>query len=112
MSQGAVLPVVVNVTNTGTVAGDEIVMVFVSFPNTHGAPARQGAEGLRARQPRGGRGEAGDRSRCGCPTSITSRPIRRPAPPGHWVVETGPINIMVTDGSQLRRNLRLPTAQR
>ena len=34
MSQGAVLPVVVNVTNTGTVAGDEIVMVFVSFPDT------------------------------------------------------------------------------
>ena len=36
MSQGAVLPVVVNVQNTGTVAGDEIVMVFVSFPNTAG----------------------------------------------------------------------------
>ena len=31
MSKGAVLPVVVNVANTGTVAGDEIVMVWVSF---------------------------------------------------------------------------------
>ena len=37
MTKGAVLPVVVNVANTGTVAGDEIVMVFVSFPNTTGA---------------------------------------------------------------------------
>jgi beta-glucosidase len=34
MSKGAVLPVVVNVANIGTVAGDEIVMVFVSYPNT------------------------------------------------------------------------------
>jgi beta-glucosidase len=34
MGKGAVLPVVVNVANTGNVAGDEIVMVFVSFPNT------------------------------------------------------------------------------
>ncbi len=34
MAQGAVLPVVVNVTNTGTVAGDDTVMVFVHFPNT------------------------------------------------------------------------------
>ena len=34
MSKGAVLPVVVNVANTGLVAGDEVVMVWVSFPNT------------------------------------------------------------------------------
>jgi beta-glucosidase len=34
MGKGAVLPVVVNVANTGIVAGDEIVMVFASFPNT------------------------------------------------------------------------------
>ena len=44
MSQGAVLPVVVNVANTGTVAGDEIVMVFVSFPNT---TARRGPKELK-----------------------------------------------------------------
>jgi beta-glucosidase len=36
MSKGAVLPVVVNVANTGSVAGDEIVMAFVSFPGTKG----------------------------------------------------------------------------
>ncbi len=34
MSKGAVLPVVVNVVNTGTVPGDEIAMVFVSYPET------------------------------------------------------------------------------
>ena len=49
MSKGAVLPVVVNVANTGTVAGDEIVMVWVSLPEHDGAAADQGAEGLRAR---------------------------------------------------------------
>jgi beta-glucosidase len=34
MSEGAVLPVYVNVKNTGSVAGDEIVMLWVSFPNS------------------------------------------------------------------------------
>ncbi len=34
MSQGAVLPVYADVTNTGSVAGDEVVMLFVSFPNS------------------------------------------------------------------------------
>ena len=43
MSKGAVLPVVVNVANTGTVAGDEIVMVFVSFPE-HDGRARPAKE--------------------------------------------------------------------
>ena len=41
MSKGAVLPVVVNVANTGTVAGDEIVMVWVSFGANTQRPARQ-----------------------------------------------------------------------
>ena len=34
LKQGGVLPVVVNVKNTGTVAGDEIAMVFVGFPGS------------------------------------------------------------------------------
>jgi beta-glucosidase len=37
IKQGGVLPVVVNVKNTGSVAGDEIVMVFVSFPDSKAA---------------------------------------------------------------------------
>ena len=39
MAQGAVLPVVVNVANTGAVAGDEIVMVWVSFGTNPQRPA-------------------------------------------------------------------------
>ena len=91
MSQGAVLPVVVNVTNTGTVAGDETVMVFVSFPNTTARRPRQGAEGLRAREPGRGRGEAGDHPA----SAVRSRLLPGRLPPtattGHWVVETGPV---------------------
>jgi len=34
MSEGAVVPVYADVTNTGSVAGDEVVMLFVSFPNS------------------------------------------------------------------------------
>jgi beta-glucosidase len=44
MSQGATLPVVVNVKNTGDVAGDEIALVFVSFVNTQ---ARRAAKELK-----------------------------------------------------------------
>jgi hypothetical protein len=47
MSQGAVLPVVVNVKNAGTVPGDEIVEVFISFPGRD-----------QSLPPRGGPGEA------------------------------------------------------
>jgi beta-glucosidase len=34
MSEGAVLPVYVNVKNTGSVPGEEVVMLFASFPNS------------------------------------------------------------------------------
>jgi beta-glucosidase len=34
MSEGAVMPVYADVTNTGNLPGDEIVMLFVSFPNS------------------------------------------------------------------------------
>jgi beta-glucosidase len=37
MSEGAVLPVYVEVENTGSVAGDEVVMLFVGFPNSKAA---------------------------------------------------------------------------
>jgi beta-glucosidase len=37
MSEGAVLPVYVDVKNTGSVAGDEIVFLFASFPNSKAA---------------------------------------------------------------------------
>jgi beta-glucosidase len=100
MTQGAVLPVVVNVTNSGTVAGDETVMVFVSFPNTT-VTRRIGQKELKgfARVSLAA-GEAKqvtinvrlsdlDYFQADSPTADT----------GHWVVEGGPVNIMVTDGS-------------
>ena len=59
MSKGAVLPVVVNVANTGTVDGDEIVMVFVSFPNTTARRGPRELKAFRARSPRCRRGKAG-----------------------------------------------------
>jgi beta-glucosidase len=113
MMQGAVLPVVVNVTNTGTVAGDDTVMVFVSFPNT-AVPRRQGQKELKgfARVSLAA-GEAKqvtinvrlsdlDYFQADSPTATT----------GKWVVEGGPVNIMVTDGSQNSNGttIFLPTA--
>jgi beta-glucosidase len=44
MTEGAVLPVAVRVKNTGGVAGEETVMVFVSFPGTQ---ARRGPKELK-----------------------------------------------------------------
>jgi beta-glucosidase len=47
MSQGAVLPVVVNVKNAGTVPGDEIVEVFISFPGRDQSLPRRFARELK-----------------------------------------------------------------
>ena len=98
MSKGAVLPVVVNVANTGTVAGDEIVMVFVSFPNT---TAR--------RPPKELKGFArvslapGEEKQISIPVRLSDLDYFQTdaANPrsGKWVVETGPVKIMVGGGS-------------
>ncbi len=101
MKQGAVLPVVVNVKNTGTVAGDDTVMVFVSFPNT---TARRGPKELKgfARVSLA----AGEEKQVTIPVRLSDLDYFQTDAPtatattGHWVVETGPVNIMVTDGSQ------------
>jgi beta-glucosidase len=113
MTQGGILPVVVNVANTGTVAGDDTVMVFVSFPNT-GVARRVGQKELKgfARVSLAA-GEAKqvtinvrlsdlDYFQADSPTATT----------GKWVVESGPVNIMVTDGSQNSNGttIFLPTA--
>ena len=83
MSKGAVLPVVVNVENTGTVAGDEVVMVWVSYntPNR-----RRDGRPRSSRASRACTSPPASRSRSrfpsACRTSITSRWIpraRRPA---------------------------------
>ena len=44
VTRGSAFPIAVTVANTGTVAADEIVMVFVSFPNTQ---ARRAAKELK-----------------------------------------------------------------
>jgi beta-glucosidase len=98
MSKGAVMPVVVNVANTGTVAGDEIVMVFVSFPDTK---ARRPPKELKAfARVHLGPGEEKqvtiplrlkdlDYFQMDSPTATT----------GKWVVESGNVKIMVGGSS-------------
>ena len=99
MAQGAVLPVVVNVTNTGTVAGDDTVMVFVSFPNTTARRSPKELKGF-ARVSLA----AGEAKQVTIPVRLSDLDYFQADSPtattGHWVVETGPVNIMVTDGSQ------------
>jgi beta-glucosidase len=101
ISQGGVLPVVVNVTNTGTVAGDETVMVFVSFPNTAVA-RRMGQKELKgfARVSLA----AGESKQVTINVRLSDLDYFQADSPtaktGHWVVEGGPVKIMVTDGSQ------------
>jgi beta-glucosidase len=102
MTQGAVLPVVVNVTNTGTVAGDEIAMVFVSFPST-GVPRRIGQKELKgfARVSLA----AGETKQVTIPVRLSDLdyfqvdPADPTGPNGNWVVESGPVQIMVGESS-------------
>ena len=98
MSQGAVLPVVVNVQNTGAVAGDEIVMVFVSFPNTTARRPPKELKGF-ARVNLA----AGEQKQVTIPIRLSDldyfqTDATNPRA-GHWVVESGPIQIMVGDSS-------------
>jgi beta-glucosidase len=98
MSKGAVLPVAVNVANTGTVGGDEVVMVFVSFPGT---TARRPAKELKgfARVHL----EAGEEKQVTIPVRLADldyfqTDATNPAT-GKWVVETGDVKIMVGGSS-------------
>ena len=98
MSKGAVLPVAVNVANTGNVAGDEVVMVFVSFPGT---TARRPAKELKgfARVHL----EAGEEKQVTIPIRLADldyfqTDAANPAI-GKWVVETGDVKIMVGGSS-------------
>ncbi len=94
MSQGAVLPIVVNVANTGTVDGDEIVMAFVTFPQT---TARRGPRELKAF----GRVHlaAGEEKQVTIPLRLSDLDYFKidanDPSKGQWVVEDGPVQIMV-----------------
>jgi beta-glucosidase len=98
MNKGSVLPVVVNVANTGTVAGDEIVMVFVSFPNT---TARRGPKELKGFTRV--RLQPGEERQVTIPVRLQDLDYFQtdPANPtsGKWVVESGVVNIMVGGSS-------------
>jgi beta-glucosidase len=99
MKQGAVLPVVVNVKNTGTVAGDDTVMAFVSFPHT---TARRGPKELKgfARVSLA----AGEAKQVTIPVRLSDLDYFQADSPtattGHWTVESGQVDITVTDGTQ------------
>lgn len=98
MSQGAVLPVAVNVANTGTVAGDEVVMVFVSFPDTAARRPDKELKGF-ARVHL----EAGEEKQVIIPVRLADldyfQTNAADGGTGKWVVETGSVKVMVGGSS-------------
>jgi beta-glucosidase len=98
MGKGAVMPVVVNVANIGTMAGDEIVMVFVSFPDTQ---ARRPAKELKgfARV----HIDAGQERQITIPVRLADLDYFQMDSPtgntGKWVVESGNVKVMVGGSS-------------
>jgi beta-glucosidase len=98
MSKGAVLPVVVNVANTGSVAGDEIVMVFVSFPGTQARRPVKELKGF-ARVHLA----AGEEKQVTVPVRLSDLDYFRmdsaTGNTGKWVVESGDIKIAVGGSS-------------
>ncbi|HEY4185950.1 MAG TPA: glycoside hydrolase family 3 N-terminal domain-containing protein [Polyangia bacterium] len=99
MSKGAVLPVVVNVANTGSVAGDETVMVFVSYPNSKAS--RRPLKELRGFQRV--TLAAGEEKQVTIPIRLADLDYFQmdsaTGNTGKWVVETGDIKIMVGGSS-------------
>jgi beta-glucosidase len=103
MSKGAVLPVVVNVANTGTVAGDEIVMVWVSFgtnpqrPSWSQRPTKELKGFTRVHL------AAGQEKQVTIPVRLSDLDYFQTdaagATTGKWVVESGDITIMVGGSS-------------
>jgi beta-glucosidase len=98
MKKGAVLPVYVNVANTGTVAGDEIVEVYVTFVGTQ---ARRPAKELKgfSRVHLG----PGEEKQIVIPVRLSDLDYFQAdsgmATTGKWVVETGSIKVQVGGSS-------------
>src|SRR5262249_34668101 len=95
---GAVMPVVVNVANTGTVAGDEIVMVFVSFLDSKGRRALKELKAF-ARVHLA----AGEEKQISIPLRLADLDYFQMDAPtastGKWVVESGTVQITVGGSS-------------
>jgi beta-glucosidase len=104
MAQGAVLPVVVNVANTGNVDGTEIVMVFVSFPDT---TARRPVKELKAFMRVDLK--AGEEKQVSIPVRLSDldyfQTDSTDPHAGKWVVESGRVQISVGGSST---NFTLP----
>jgi beta-glucosidase len=98
---GGAVNVSVDVTNTGTVAGDEVVLLFVSYPSTKAA--RRSAKELK--------GFARVSLDPGAKKTVTI-PVRVAdlkywdSPTSAWVVESGPVKVMV-GGSSAAASLTL-----
>jgi beta-glucosidase len=94
MSEGGILPVYVTVENTGSVAGDEIAMVWVSYPQSKAArrPAKELKGFARVSL------AAGEKKQVLIPVRLKDLDYYDMAS-NQWVVEDGPINIMVGGSS-------------
>jgi beta-glucosidase len=93
MSEGGMLPVSVTVENTGSVAGDEIVMVFVSYPESKARRPDKELKGF-ARVNLA----AGEKKQVLIPIRLKDLDYYDQAN-SKWVVEDGPLNIMVGSSS-------------
>lgn len=99
MSEGAVLPVYVDVQNTGSVAGDEVVLLFASYPSSKAA-RRTTIKELKgftrvSLAP-------GEKKQVVIPVRLKDLDYFQPdasGTGGKWVVEDGPVQILVGGNS-------------
>jgi len=94
LAKGGVLPVVVNVANVGGVAGDETVMVFVSFPSsTARRPVKELKGFARVHL------AAGEEKQVTIPIRVSDLDYFQMDGPnavtGKWVVDSGDVTLMV-----------------
>jgi beta-glucosidase len=89
MTKNAVLPVIVKLANTGTVDGDETVMVFVSYPST---TARRPAKELKAFQRV--TLKAVEEKTVTIPVRVADLKYWQGTATGAWTVESGPVKVM------------------
>ncbi len=98
MSEGGILPVYVTVENTGTVAGDEIVMVFVSYPDSKARRPEKELKGFSRVSL-----DPGQKKQVLIPIRLKDLDYFQTDPTnpyaGTWVVEDGKVNIMVGGSS-------------
>jgi beta-glucosidase len=97
VNQDGLVNVQVDVTNTGTMKGDEVVFLFVSYPNTK---ARRPAKELKGfyRVSLEAMGTAGNAKRITIPLRVADLKYWDMTT-SKWVVESGPVKVMVGGSS-------------